>query len=159
MQEKRERALVLLSGVLQDGAAADFARAMREDDPALYARAYAKLLEEDKQRGFADYLGRAILYDDNLFARRAFLGKADGDVRAAFLHDMAALQALAARADDLPPRIVPPSLPPTFVPSADDDTLRLQLYNPLDDSARLKAAPGSFEELRGNYPLRREHVD
>ena len=105
MQEKRERALVLLSGVLQDGAAADFARAMREDDPALYARAYAKLLEEDKQRSFADYLGRAILYDDNLFARRAFLGKADGDVRAAFLHDMAALQALAARADDLPPRI------------------------------------------------------
>lgn len=60
---------------------------------------------------------------------------------------------------DLPPRIVPPSLPPTFVPSADDDTLRLQLYNPLDDSARLKAAPGKFEELRGNYPLRREHVD
>ena len=60
---------------------------------------------------------------------------------------------------DLPPRIVPPSMPPTFVPSADDDTLRLQLYNPLDDSARLKAAPGSFEELRGNYPLRREHVD
>ena len=59
----------------------------------------------------------------------------------------------------LPPRIVPPSLPPTFVPSADDDTLRLQLYNPLDDSARLKAAPGKFEELRGNYPLRREHVD
>lgn len=60
---------------------------------------------------------------------------------------------------DLPLRIVPPSLPPTFVPSADDDTLRLQLYNPLDDSARLKAAPGKFEELRGNYPLRREHVD
>ena len=60
---------------------------------------------------------------------------------------------------DLPPRIVPPSMPPTFVPSADDDTLRLQLYNPLDDSARLKAAPDKFEELRGNYPLRREHVD
>lgn len=58
-----------------------------------------------------------------------------------------------------PPLIMPPSLPPTFVPSADDDTLRLQLYNPLDDSARLKAAPGKFEELRGNYPLRREHVD
>lgn len=58
-----------------------------------------------------------------------------------------------------PPLIMPPSLPPTFVPSADDDTLRLQLYNPLDDSARLKAAPGKFEDLRGNYPLRREHVD
>ena len=66
MQEKRERALVLLSGVLQDGAAADFARAMREDDPALYARAYAKLLEEDKQRGFADYLGRPDKLHSNL---------------------------------------------------------------------------------------------
>ena len=58
-----------------------------------------------------------------------------------------------------PPLIVPPALPPTFVPSADDDTLRLQLYNPLDDSARLKASPESFEELRGNYPLRREQAD
>ena len=58
-----------------------------------------------------------------------------------------------------PPLIVPPALPPTFVPSADDDTLRLQLYNPLEDSARLKASPESFEELRGNYPLRREQAD
>ncbi len=56
----------------------------------------------------------------------------------------------------VPPRIVPPPLPADFVPAADDDALRLQLYNPLDDSARLKAAPGRFEELRGNYPLRRE---
>lgn len=57
-----------------------------------------------------------------------------------------------------PPLIVPPALPPTFVPSADEDTLRLQLYNPLDDSARLKAAPERFEELRGDYPLRREKI-
>lgn len=55
-----------------------------------------------------------------------------------------------------PPLIVPPPLPPTFVPSTDDDTLRLQLYNPLEDCARLKSAPERFEELRGNYPLRRE---
>ena len=58
-----------------------------------------------------------------------------------------------------PPLIVPPPLPPGFIPSADDDTLRLQLYNPLDDSARLKASPESFEELRGSYPLRRETAD
>lgn len=32
----------------------------------------------------------------------------------------------------------------------------LRLYNPLSDSARLKTAPGAFESLRGNYPLRRE---
>ena len=56
----------------------------------------------------------------------------------------------------LPPAITPPLLPADFVPASDDDTLRLQLYNPLSDSTRLKAAPDSFEELRGNYPLRRE---
>lgn len=57
-----------------------------------------------------------------------------------------------------PPLIVPPALPTTFVPAKEDDALRLQLYNPLDDTARLKAAPGDFEELRGNYPLRREKI-
>ncbi len=57
-----------------------------------------------------------------------------------------------------PPLIVPPPLPRTFVPAGNDDDLRLQLYNPLDDSARLKASPEDFEELRGNYPLRREMV-
>ena len=96
--------LVLLTGVLRGGAAADFARAVREDDPALYARAYAALLEKDMQRGFAEYLAREVLYDDNLFARRAYAGRADGDVCAAFLHDLAVLQALTERADDLPPR-------------------------------------------------------
>ncbi len=55
-----------------------------------------------------------------------------------------------------PPPITPPSLPPDFIPSADKDTLALQLYNPLEDSERLKRSPGSFENLRGNYPLRRE---
>ena len=32
----------------------------------------------------------------------------------------------------------------------------LQLYNPLDDSQKLKKNPESFEQLRNNYPLRRE---
>lgn len=32
----------------------------------------------------------------------------------------------------------------------------LFLYNPLSDSERLKKRPECFEELRGNYPLRRE---
>ena len=51
-----------------------------------------------------------------------------------------------------PGRIVPPSLPADFTYTGDP----LQLYNPLDDSTRLKAHPQLFEELRGNYPLRRE---
>ena len=53
-------------------------------------------------------------------------------------------------------RIVPPELPVDFKLRGSDDDKRLQLYNPLDDSRRLKTAPGKFEELRGNYPLRRE---
>lgn len=50
------------------------------------------------------------------------------------------------------PLIVPPPLPGGFVYTGDP----LQLYNPLDDSAKLKAHPEQFESLRGNYPLRRE---
>lgn len=51
-----------------------------------------------------------------------------------------------------PAPVVPPPLPSTFVYTGN----ALDLYNPLTDSGRLKAAPGRFEELRGNYPLRRE---
>ncbi|WP_304407861.1 DUF3410 domain-containing protein, partial [Bacteroides acidifaciens] len=32
----------------------------------------------------------------------------------------------------------------------------LQIYNPVEDSKRLKAHPELFETLRGDYPLRRE---
>ena len=56
-----------------------------------------------------------------------------------------------------PPLIVPPALPADFTPEADIDDPCLRLYNPEKDSAALKAAPGRFEELRGNYRLRREH--
>lgn len=52
--------------------------------------------------------------------------------------------------------ITPPSLPPTMTPHGDENDKKLQLYNPLDDSRRLKSTPDKFEELRGNYPLRRE---
>lgn len=51
-----------------------------------------------------------------------------------------------------PPVVLPPPLPSGFVYTGDP----LQLYNPLDDSRRLKASPDKFEYLRGNYPLRRE---
>jgi len=53
--------------------------------------------------------------------------------------------------------IEPPALPAAAHPCPDDpDDRCLALYNPLDDSRRLKDAPEKFEELRGNYPLRRE---
>lgn len=58
-----------------------------------------------------------------------------------------------------PPPIVPPPLPRDFVFPDDSDGLRLALYNPLDDSRRLKEEPEKFEWFRGNYPLRREMPD
>ncbi len=55
--------------------------------------------------------------------------------------------------------INPPSLPADFVLHGSEDDMILQLYNPLEDSGRLKSAPARFEELRGNYPLRREKLE
>lgn len=52
--------------------------------------------------------------------------------------------------------ILPPSLPYAIRPTDDPIDLALQYYNPLDDSARLKASPSDFERLRGDYPIRRE---
>lgn len=54
--------------------------------------------------------------------------------------------------------VMPPSLPGDFEPSADPEELALQLYNPHHDSWALKKNPEKFEELRGNYPLRREKM-
>ena len=45
-----------------------------------------------------------------------------------------------------------PSLPVDFLYTGDP----LELYNPLDDSQKLKMNPDNFELLRNNYPLRRE---
>lgn len=50
----------------------------------------------------------------------------------------------------------PPTLPPDCIPTGDVMKDWLALYNPLDDSERLKKHPEQFEWLRGNYPLRRE---
>ncbi len=53
--------------------------------------------------------------------------------------------------------IRPQELPASMRPTSDNSVERvLQLYNPLDDTARLKQSPDRFEWLRGNYPLRRE---
>ena len=51
-----------------------------------------------------------------------------------------------------------PLLPKGNVPAGqlDEKERALALYNPHTDSAKLKSHPELFEELRGNYPLRRE---
>ncbi len=55
--------------------------------------------------------------------------------------------------------IAPPTLPEGFPTGLQGDALRLKLYNPLRDSEMLKSNPSKFENLRGNYPLRREKTD
>ena len=52
---------------------------------------------------------------------------------------------------------IEPPAPETPVIHADSEAdALLQIYNPLTDSLRLKADPGAFESLRGNYHYRRE---
>ena len=54
-----------------------------------------------------------------------------------------------------PGKIAAPALPADFVYTGNP----LELYNPLEDSRKLKTAPQNFENLRNNYPLRRERFD
>lgn len=51
--------------------------------------------------------------------------------------------------------IAPPALPKDFHYTGNP----LELYNPMDDSQKLKAMSSLFEQLRNNYPLRREKID
>lgn len=74
---------------------------------------------------------------------------ADGKVNA----DNMVIQALCRHFHlPQPAPIVPPPLPADFPYTGSP----LELYNPLNDSRRLKNAPDQFESLRNNYPLRRE---
>ena len=59
---------------------------------------------------------------------------------------------------------LPDSLPVTPTDSAHsylqvhEHPSPLDLYDPLEDTRRLKANPADFEKLRNNYPLRREQI-
>ncbi|MCQ2223816.1 MAG: 4-phosphoerythronate dehydrogenase [Bacteroidaceae bacterium] len=52
--------------------------------------------------------------------------------------------------------VVPPAVPEGCVPTGDAVEDALRLYDPRQDSQRLKDTPDGFEQQRGNYPLRRE---
>jgi erythronate-4-phosphate dehydrogenase len=54
-----------------------------------------------------------------------------------------------------PAIIAPPALPGDFHYTGNP----LELYNPMNDSQKLKAESSHFEQLRNNYPLRREKID
>lgn len=51
-----------------------------------------------------------------------------------------------------------PALPSGYRLPTDPVSAALALYNPMTDSQRLKGSPETFEQQRGNYPLRRESV-
>lgn len=53
-----------------------------------------------------------------------------------------------------PGKVAPPSLPANFVYTGSP----LDLYDPMEDTRLLRQSPGTFEEQRGNYHLRREFV-
>lgn len=53
-------------------------------------------------------------------------------------------------------QVNPPSVPDTCMPVGNPVEDALLLYDPRQDSERLKADPDGFEYQRGNYPLRRE---
>jgi erythronate-4-phosphate dehydrogenase len=56
----------------------------------------------------------------------------------------------------LPPRILPP---PSSLPPSPLTIYQKVGYNVMEDSQKLKNHPEMFEELRGNYPVRREIFD
>ncbi len=92
--------------------------------------------------------------------QRVFIGtphiagySADGKANATRM----ALTALCQWLGKAPDFTIEPTPLPTGTVLPTDPTERaLALYNPTNDSDRLKAAPEEFEHLRGNYPLRRE---
>ena len=91
--------------------------------------------------------------------QRVFIGtphiagySADGKVNA----DNMVIDALCRNFGLKHPAIIQaPPLPVGFYYTGDP----LQLYNPLDDSQKLKMNPENFEWLRNNYPLRREQKE
>ena len=52
--------------------------------------------------------------------------------------------------------IHPPAPSSTIIEANDREEALLKMYNPVEDSNRLKSQPELFETLRGDYPLRRE---
>lgn len=95
---------------------------------------------------------------DDVLLQRVFIGtphiagySADGKVNA----DNMVIDALCRHFQlPHPGTIVPPELPPDF----QDTGSPLDYYNPMEDSRQLKSNPKKFENLRNNYPLRREKL-
>lgn len=97
--------LIVAKGAAENSAVRLFSDAIERDDINAYTRAYSLLLEQEAQRNFADFLAKQILFDDNIFARRAFENKLSDDLIAAYRRDLNILQNIADACDNLPTAI------------------------------------------------------
>ena len=122
-------------------------------------QALLKALEEGRVRDAVIDVWENEPHPDAALLEKVFIGtphiagySADGKVNA----DNMVIDAICQHFGlPHPEPIVPPTLPSDIHLTGSP----LDLYNPMDDSQKLKAEPSHFEQLRNNYPLRREKFD
>ena len=122
-------------------------------------QALLKALEEGRVRDAVIDVWENEPHPDAALLEKVFIGtphiagySADGKVNA----DNMVVDAICQQFGlPHPEPIVPPTLPSDIHFTGSP----LDLYNPMDDSRKLKAEPSFFEQLRNNYPLRREKKD
>lgn len=122
-------------------------------------KALLKALEEGRVRDAVIDVWENEPHPDTALLEKVFIGtphiagySADGKVNA----DNMVVDAICQQFGlPHPEPIVPPTLPSDIHLTGSP----LDLYNPMDDSRKLKAEPSFFEQLRNNYPLRREKKD
>lgn len=122
-------------------------------------KALLKALEEGRVRDAVIDVWENEPHPDAALLEKVFIGtphiagySADGKVNADNMVVDAICQQFCL---PHPEPIVPPTLPSDIHLTGSP----LDLYNPMDDSRKLKAEPSFFEQLRNNYPLRREKKD
>ena len=119
-------------------------------------KALLKALEEGRVRDAVIDVWENEPHPDAALLEKVFIGtphiagySADGKVNA----DNMVVDAICQQFGlPHPEPIVPPTLPSDIHLTGSP----LDLYNPMDDSRKLKTEPSFFEQLRNNYPLRRE---
>ena len=122
-------------------------------------QALLKALEEGRVRDAVIDVWENEPHPDAALLEKVFIGtphiagySADGKVNA----DNMVIDAICQQFGlPHPEPIAPPTLPDDFHYTGSP----LDLYNPMDDSQKLKADASQFEQLRNNYPLRREKID
>ena len=122
-------------------------------------QALLKALEDGRVRDAVIDVWENEPHPDAALLEKVFIGtphiagySADGKVNA----DNMVIDAICQQFGLSHPGIIaPPALPSDFHYTGSP----LDLYNPMDDSQKLKAASSLFEQLRNNYPLRREKND